>query len=202
MNFLVWHVCRTKLARNIFSRHEIAHGKCSEIVPEIFEPFFVGRKNPTNFPPNFPPKTKNYRRASARAQGEKFPPNFTYTYIVTESVLRWCKFSCRPKLAAPKLRLTLLSLFRNSFCPNLHLSSSAHLKSKLSALRCSLMLLQKSHGHGLLELSWWKALPEYYWDQNDLESLNGGLANGGLSYLFAVVHDCLRLSSFCDKSSS
>ena len=33
------------------------------------------------------------------------------------------------------------------------------------------------------------------------ESLNGGLANGGLRYLCAIVHDCLRLSSFCDESS-
>ena len=30
--------------------------------------------------------------------------------------------------------------------------------------------------------------------------LNGGLANGGLRYLSTIVHDCLRLSSFCDES--
>ena len=29
---------------------------------------------------------------------------------------------------------------------------------------------------------------------------NGGLANGGLRYLSTIVHDCLRLSSFCDES--
>ena len=38
------------------------------------------------------------------------------------------------------------------------------------------------------------------------ESLNGGLAhgglaNGGLRYSSTIVHDCLRLSSFCDESS-
>ena len=33
------------------------------------------------------------------------------------------------------------------------------------------------------------------------ESLNGGLANGGLRYVSTIVHDCLRLSSFCDESS-
>ena len=33
------------------------------------------------------------------------------------------------------------------------------------------------------------------------ESLNGGLANGGLRYLCTTVHDC-RLSSFCDENSS
>ena len=33
------------------------------------------------------------------------------------------------------------------------------------------------------------------------ESLNGGLANGGLRYLSAIVHDCLRLSSFCYENS-
>ena len=33
------------------------------------------------------------------------------------------------------------------------------------------------------------------------ESLNGGLANGGLRYLSTIVHDCLRLSSFCDESA-
>ena len=32
------------------------------------------------------------------------------------------------------------------------------------------------------------------------ESLNGGLANGGLRYLSTIVHDCLRLSPFCDES--
>ena len=34
-----------------------------------------------------------------------------------------------------------------------------------------------------------------------LESLNGGFANGGLRCLPTIVHDCLRLSSFCDESS-
>ena len=34
---------------------------------------------------------------------------------------------------------------------------------------------------------------------NNLESLNGGLANGGLRYLSTIVHDCLRLSSFRDE---
>ena len=33
------------------------------------------------------------------------------------------------------------------------------------------------------------------------ESLNGGLANGGLRHLSTIVHDCLRLSSFCDENS-
>ena len=33
------------------------------------------------------------------------------------------------------------------------------------------------------------------------ESLNGGLANGGLRYLSTIVHDCLRLSSLWDESS-
>ena len=33
------------------------------------------------------------------------------------------------------------------------------------------------------------------------ESLNGGLANGGLRYLSAIVHDCLQLPSFCDENS-
>ena len=33
------------------------------------------------------------------------------------------------------------------------------------------------------------------------ESLNGGFANGGLRYLSTIVHDCLRLSSFCEESS-
>ena len=33
------------------------------------------------------------------------------------------------------------------------------------------------------------------------ESPNGGLANGGLRHLSTIVHDCLRLSSFCDESS-
>ena len=32
------------------------------------------------------------------------------------------------------------------------------------------------------------------------ENLNGGLANGGLSHLSTIVHDCQRLSSFCDES--
>ena len=32
------------------------------------------------------------------------------------------------------------------------------------------------------------------------ESLNGGLANGGLRYLCTIVHECLRLSSFCDEN--
>ena len=36
---------------------------------------------------------------------------------------------------------------------------------------------------------------------NRWESLNGGLANGGLRYTSASDHDCLQLSSFCDKES-
>ena len=39
---LGWHVCRTKLARKIFLRHEFSHEKCSEMFPEIFEPLFCG----------------------------------------------------------------------------------------------------------------------------------------------------------------
>ena len=34
-----------------------------------------------------------------------------------------------------------------------------------------------------------------------LESLNGGFANGGLRYSSTIVHDCLKLSSFCDENS-
>ena len=33
------------------------------------------------------------------------------------------------------------------------------------------------------------------------ESLNGGLANGGLRHLSTIAHNCLQLSSFCDESS-
>ena len=33
------------------------------------------------------------------------------------------------------------------------------------------------------------------------ESLNGGLANGGLRYLSTIVHDCLQLPSFRDEGS-
>ena len=33
------------------------------------------------------------------------------------------------------------------------------------------------------------------------ESLNGGLANAGLRYLSTIVHDRLRLLSFCDGSA-
>ena len=65
---LGWYVCRTKLARKIFSRHEFSHEKCSEFCPEIFEPLFCGSekiptKFPPNFPPNFPPQNlkKNHR---------------------------------------------------------------------------------------------------------------------------------------------
>ena len=32
-------------------------------------------------------------------------------------------------------------------------------------------------------------------------TVNGDLANGGLRYLSTIVHDCLRLSSFRNKSS-
>ena len=39
---LGWHVCRTKLARKIFSRHEFSHDKCSEIFPEIQGPLNGG----------------------------------------------------------------------------------------------------------------------------------------------------------------
>ena len=35
----------------------------------------------------------------------------------------------------------------------------------------------------------------------NLESLNGGFANGGLRYSSTSVHDCLKLSSFCDENS-
>ena len=37
--------------------------------------------------------------------------------------------------------------------------------------------------------------------EKSLESLNGGLANGGLRYLSTIDHDCLQLSSFCDEKS-
>ena len=33
------------------------------------------------------------------------------------------------------------------------------------------------------------------------ESLNGGFANGGLRSWSAIVHDCLKLPSFCDENS-
>ena len=54
-NILGWHVCRMKLARNICSRRELSHEKCSEIFPDIFEPLFRGfkkfesRKDPAKF---------------------------------------------------------------------------------------------------------------------------------------------------------
>ena len=47
--------CRTKLARNsFFSRHEVSHEKCSEILSEIFETYFVGPKKSHKIPPKFP----------------------------------------------------------------------------------------------------------------------------------------------------
>ena len=63
-----WHVCRTKLARNVFSRHEFSHEKCSEMFPDTFEPL----KLPPNFSQNFPPQNQKriHRRASAGAPGE------------------------------------------------------------------------------------------------------------------------------------
>ena len=44
-------------------------------------------------------------------------------------------------------------------------------------------------------LAWFRGCPSC------LESLDGGLANGGLRYLSTIVHDCLQLSPFCDESS-
>ena len=37
--------------------------------------------------------------------------------------------------------------------------------------------------------------------QKDRDSLLGGLANRGLRYLSTIVHDCLKLTSFCAESS-
>ena len=39
---LGWHVCRTKLTRNIFMEARTSHEKCPEIIPEHFEPLFCG----------------------------------------------------------------------------------------------------------------------------------------------------------------
>ena len=85
--YLAWHVCRTKLARMMFSRHEFSHEKRPEISPEMFEPLFCGsekipaklppdfRKNPAKFPQNFPPNSlpkikKITDELFAGAQGE------------------------------------------------------------------------------------------------------------------------------------
>ena len=45
---------------------------------------------------------------------DNFGYNGTLTHFLTvsESMLRWCKLSCRAKLAAPKVTLTLPHLFR------------------------------------------------------------------------------------------
>ena len=66
------------VAKDVFSRHEFSHEKCSDIFPEIFEPYSVGQKRshkiPAKFPAKFPYKKsrKIHRRASAGAQGELF----------------------------------------------------------------------------------------------------------------------------------
>ena len=53
--FLGWHVCRTKLARNIFFKARIFSRKMLRNFPRIFLAFILWvRKNPTKFPANFP----------------------------------------------------------------------------------------------------------------------------------------------------
>ena len=77
--FLGWHVCRTEVCtKDFFSRHEISHGKCSEISPEIVETLVCGsEKIPENSRQiscniSLPKITKKiHRRASAGAQGEQ-----------------------------------------------------------------------------------------------------------------------------------
>ena len=66
--------------KDFCSSHEFSDEKCSEIVPEMFEPLFCGsEKIPGKFPPKFPLNFPNFpaknqkkihRRASAGAQGE------------------------------------------------------------------------------------------------------------------------------------
>ena len=72
------HVCRTKLARKIFSSHKYSHEKCSEITPKCLSLYFMGpKKHPAKSCQIsckiFLPKIKkNHRRASAGEQGEYF----------------------------------------------------------------------------------------------------------------------------------
>ena len=86
-----WHVCRTKLARKIFSGHKISHEKCSEIFPESFEPLigplFCGQENyfnreiPAKLPARFPSQksTKKSPTSFCRTQGEELNfRNITY----------------------------------------------------------------------------------------------------------------------------
>ena len=81
-NFLGWHICRTKLARIFYSRHEFSHEKCSDIFPEMFEPLFcVSEKSrkirapppppPQNFPQNLPPKNKKITDELLQERREK-----------------------------------------------------------------------------------------------------------------------------------
>ena len=73
-SFLGWHVCRAKLARNIFSRREFSHEKCSEIFPEIFEPLFCGsekksRKIPAKIPGKLPSQKSKKKITDERSAG-------------------------------------------------------------------------------------------------------------------------------------
>ena len=44
-HFLGWHVCRTKLARKMFSRHEVSHENCPENFPNLLNLYSVGPQN-------------------------------------------------------------------------------------------------------------------------------------------------------------
>ena len=66
---LGWHVGRTKLARNSFSRHDISHEKCSENFPEIFEPSFGGSEQ-------IPQNSRQTSRQLSLPKIKKNPPSF------------------------------------------------------------------------------------------------------------------------------
>ena len=81
--------------------------------------------------------------------------------------------------------------------------SRSGVKNPLRAIRVSRAIRvdprsanERKIGRKLRKKSQWRNLFGGSW-----ESLNGGLANGGLRCLSTIVHDCLRLSSFRDESS-
>ena len=85
IKFLGWHVCRTKLARNLFSRHEIFSRKMLWNFPRNCWAFLLWvRKNPTKFPPNFPPdfspKNQNITDELLQERRENKFCNFSVIY--------------------------------------------------------------------------------------------------------------------------
>ena len=95
------------------------------------QPPFCNRMCATRAPStpkySLPLQQKRHTRTFLVSKLIRLPQNLylhLHFLIVSELIIRCCKFSCHAKLTAPRLTLALSNLFQNSFCPNLHLHYS------------------------------------------------------------------------------